>query len=74
MDEYGQSVFWALTAFGATILYLLPSVLAFARNREDRWKVLALNVALGWTLVGWLVACAWCFSEEVQEAAEGSYK
>jgi len=66
MDEFGQSIFWALTAFAVTVLYLLPSILAFARNRGDRLKILVLNVAFGWTLVGWLAALIWCFSGEVE--------
>ncbi|MGW0532013.1 superinfection immunity protein [Streptomyces sp. NPDC003032] len=38
------------------VLYLLPSLIAFNRGIELRWVVLILNVALGASLIGWLVA------------------
>ena len=41
----------------AMAAYLLPSILEVAWGERRRWLV-ALNVATGWTIVGWLVALA----------------
>ncbi|MFH8288552.1 superinfection immunity protein [Streptomyces sp. NPDC018059] len=38
------------------VLCVLPSLIAFNRGIELRWVVLVLNVALGASLIGWLVA------------------
>ena len=38
------------------VIYLLPSYIAFNRHTENRWLVLVINVLLGGSLVGWLVA------------------
>ena len=40
----------------ATALYLLPSFLAFKRETKKRWRILGINLFLGWTLIGWIVA------------------
>lgn len=40
-------------------IYLLPSVLAFYRDCESRLWIVLLNVLLGWTIIGWLVALGW---------------
>jgi hypothetical protein len=38
----------------AAILYLLPSVVASLRSHHRTAHVLAINILLGWTVVGWL--------------------
>ncbi|MEV8315519.1 superinfection immunity protein [Streptomyces sp. NPDC059900] len=38
------------------IVYLLPSLIAFNRDVELRWVVLVINIFLGASLIGWLVA------------------
>ncbi|MGW6061537.1 superinfection immunity protein [Streptomyces sp. NPDC055189] len=38
------------------IVYLLPSLIAFNRDVELRWVILVINIFLGASLIGWLVA------------------
>jgi hypothetical protein len=46
------------TAFlvGAAVLYFLPAVIA--RNKPNSSSVFVINLFLGWTLIGWVVALA----------------
>ncbi|MFF1696034.1 superinfection immunity protein [Streptomyces sp. NPDC058257] len=37
-------------------VYLLPSLIAFNRGVELRWVVLVINIFLGASFIGWLVA------------------
>lgn len=39
-------------------LYFLPTIVAFSRKVINRGSVAVINVFLGWTLVGWVVALA----------------
>lgn len=39
-------------------LYWLPAVLAFARKHHQRGAILVINLFLGWTVIGWIVALA----------------
>ena len=40
-------------------LYLLPSGLALYRDCKATGWIAALNILLGWTLFGWVVALGW---------------
>ena len=40
----------------AALIYLLPAFVAVARDAAARSQVIILNVALGWTLAGWICA------------------
>lgn len=37
-------------------LYFLPSIIAAVRHTHNAMGILLLNLFLGWTVVGWLVA------------------
>jgi Ca2+/Na+ antiporter len=39
-------------------LYFLPSIVAIARKITHQGSVVVINVFLGWTFVGWVVALA----------------
>ena len=41
------------------ILYLLPAFVAGARGHQNTGAILALNLLLGWTMIGWIVALVW---------------
>ncbi|MFE9816730.1 superinfection immunity protein [Streptomyces sp. NBC_00236] len=42
----------------AALVYFVPAVVAFSRGVPNKGSVLVLNLFLGWTLVGWVVALA----------------
>lgn len=39
-------------------LYLLPSIVAEVRKAPNKGSIIVINVLLGWTIVGWVVALA----------------
>lgn len=43
----------------ALIIYLLPAINAYSKKHRSRALILALDVLLGWTLIGWIWALAW---------------
>lgn len=46
------------------MLYLLPTMLAWARQSRRRWRITAINVLFGWTVIGWIVAMVLTFAYE----------
>lgn len=46
--------------------YFLPSVVAFSRHHHQAGAVFAINLLLGWTLIGWAVALAMALSAHRQ--------
>jgi hypothetical protein len=41
------------------LMYFLPSIIALARSKRDIASILLLNILLGWTVIGWIVALVW---------------
>jgi hypothetical protein len=56
----GALLFFPFFGFGF-ILYFLPSIVALVRGKRDSVSVVLLNIFLGWTLVGWVIALVWAF-------------
>ncbi|SEN96206.1 T4 immunity holin family protein [Rhodospirillales bacterium URHD0017] len=48
----------------AAVFYMLPWMLAAARGRRNSGAIFALNLFLGWSVVGWVVALVWTLSSE----------
>jgi len=45
-------------------LYFLPAIIAAARRTHNSTGVLLLNLFLGWTVIGWVVALLMAFFSE----------
>ncbi len=41
------------------VMYFLPSIIALVRSKRDITAILLLNLFLGWTFIGWVVALVW---------------
>lgn len=46
------------------ILYFLPAIIAFARSKRDAGMILVLNLFLGWTAIGWVIALFWALKQD----------
>jgi hypothetical protein len=54
------AIFLFIPFFGlGFVFYFLPSIVAFARSKRDLLSIFLLNLFLGWTLIGWIVALVW---------------
>ena len=54
--------------FGVLIfaLYFLPSIIGYKHRNAN--SICLLNLFLGWTLIGWVVAIIWAVSEDKKES------
>ena len=43
----------------ALAMYFLPMIIAVVRNHPNAVALTALNLLLGWTLLGWVAALVW---------------
>ena len=48
------------------LLYLLPIGVAALRRHNALLDIMVLNLWLGWTLIGWLVALIWACDTDVE--------
>jgi len=54
---------------GLFLLYFLPVLVAYSRKHRSAMAIGFLNVFLGWTLLGWLIAMVWSLTGNVEEKA-----
>ena len=40
-------------------LYFIPTIIAIARNHRSKGGIIALNILLGWTFLGWIGSLVW---------------
>ena len=49
-----------------TLFYFIPLIIAILRKKSNVVAIGALNLLLGWTLVGWVVSLVWSLSKDQQ--------
>jgi hypothetical protein len=56
----------AIVVFGLVSLaiYFAPLVVAILKKKRSVVAIGALNVLLGWSLIGWVIALVWALSNE----------
>ena len=59
-------VVWAVLLLIVVPLYFLPAIVAFKRRHRNRLAILALNIVLGFTGIGWAVAIVWAFTADIE--------
>lgn len=50
------------------IPYFVPAIVAYSRRKTNRGAILALNIFLGWTLVGWIIALVWALKTDMVDS------
>lgn len=62
------SLFWIILAI--SIPYFLPWILALLRGTRSNVGIFFLNLLLGWTMIGWVVALIWAIAAERKSNAQ----
>ena len=47
-----------------TLFYLFPTAVAVYRGRANTGTIFGLNLFLGWSLIGWVLALVWALKHE----------
>uniref|UniRef100_E6Q4B6 Superinfection immunity protein n=1 Tax=mine drainage metagenome TaxID=410659 RepID=E6Q4B6_9ZZZZ len=58
-----------IAALIGVAVYFLPSIIAFSKNRSNRFAILAVNFFFGWTFLGWVIALIWALSVDREVVA-----
>lgn len=45
-------------------LYFLPTLITILRDHHNGCAISVLNLLLGWTLIGWVVALVWSLTSD----------
>ena len=52
--------------FVVAIIYFLPALVAYQRHTRNRSQVTVLNILLGWTVLGWVIAYVMAYSPDIE--------
>ncbi len=53
------SVFGTIAFIVGLFIYFLPTIIAIARHHRNLLAIILVNIFLGWTFIGWIVALIW---------------
>jgi hypothetical protein len=51
------------------VMYFLPSIIAMIRSKRDTLAIFLLNLFLGWSVIGWIIALVWAAKHDVPAVA-----
>ena len=46
------------------VLYFAPAITAYQKKKENLNSIIVVNLFLGWTLLGWVLALAWALAKD----------
>jgi Superinfection immunity protein len=46
------------------VLYFLPTIIALINSKRDTVAILLLNLFLGWSVIGWIIALVWAAKKD----------
>ncbi|HET8567775.1 MAG TPA: superinfection immunity protein [Candidatus Limnocylindria bacterium] len=52
-------------------VYLFPAIVALVRSKRHPGGVIVINLFLGWTFLGWVIALAMAVSGDTWKDAQG---
>jgi hypothetical protein len=55
-----NNLLWPLIIVFLGLLYFLPTIVG--RNKRNANAIMMLNIFLGWTFIGWVVALVWAMT------------
>jgi hypothetical protein len=71
-DDASKGVMLIIILMAVGVLvYFTPWFVANKRNHPNRRSIGFLNLLLGWTFIGWVVALVWAYSNFQSAAANG---
>jgi len=60
----GYYIRTALTLVVVAAIYFIPSIMANQHNKENKNAIFIVNLFLGWTFIGWVIALCWANTKD----------
>ena len=55
----GREIILTVLFLACAVIYFIPALVAKNREHKDTNSIFVVNLFLGWTIIGWIVALAW---------------
>jgi hypothetical protein len=60
---------FTILAIIAFSFYSIPSIIALIRRKRNTVAIVALNILLGWSIIGWVVSLVWSLTKDQEVQA-----
>lgn len=64
MDSLITGIGVLLVVILGIVFYFLPTIIARSRAKRNLGAIFALNLLLGWCLIGWVVSLVWALTQD----------
>ena len=65
MDAIAIGLFWTVVVTVIIVgSYFVPTLVALKKHKRNVNAIAAVNILLGWTFLGWVVALVWTLTED----------
>lgn len=64
MDTVLGIIFLIIGLAVGIFIYFFPSFVAYYRGKKNTTAIFILNLFLGWTIIGWVIALVWACTED----------
>jgi hypothetical protein len=54
---------------GGLVVYILPTIIALVKKKQNTAAIALVNLLLGWSFIGWVVALVWAVTVDPPTAA-----
>lgn len=51
------------------VAYMAPSIVAMFRQHRNTAAIVGLNILLGWTFLGWVIAFVWALTNDAARSS-----
>jgi len=62
MEEVGMLLGFLILGFIISSVFFMPTIIAIKKNHTNKTAIIATNVLVGWTFIGWVYAFIWSLS------------
>lgn len=66
MNTILSVIAWVLGGIITLLIYFVPSYIAIKKDHKSKAAIILLNIFLGWSVIGYIVALVWSMSESKQ--------
>jgi hypothetical protein len=53
------------------VCYFIPAIVASCRHHDATGQIIVLNIFLGWTFTGWVIALVWASTNDLRKEPRG---
>lgn len=63
LEDYPEQSQLFFYLVGICLVYFVPALVAYRRDHHQKMAIAALNILLGWTVLGWIAALIWSVTQ-----------